>query len=64
VILRPGVIQYRIVGGTLDFTFFSGPSPTAVVQQYGAVSGFSQLPPTFALGFNLCRWGYKVSSSR
>ena len=60
IILREGVIEYRLVGGTLDLTFFSGPSPTEVVQQYGDVAGHSQLPPLFALGFNLCRWGYQV----
>lgn len=57
IILRDGVIEYRIVGGTLDLTFFSGPTPTAVVQQYGAITGFSQLPPLYGLGFNLCRCG-------
>lgn len=50
IILREGVIEYRIVGGTLDLTFFSGPSPIEVIQQYGEVSGFSHLPPLYSLG--------------
>lgn len=61
IILRTGVIEYRIVGGTLDLTFYSGPTPIEVVQQHGEVSGFSHLPPEYALGYNQCRWGYRVS---
>lgn len=57
IIMRPGVIEYRIVGGTLDLTFFSGPTPQSVVEQYSAINGKSALPPLFSLGFNLCRWG-------
>lgn len=63
IILREGVIEYRLVGGTLDLTFFSGPSPTEVVQQYGDITGHSQLPPLFALGFNLCRCVFRSVSS-
>lgn len=57
IIMRPGVVEYRVVGGTLDFTFFSGPSPRSVVEQFSAVTGKSMLPPLYALGLNLCRWG-------
>ncbi|WWD21811.1 hypothetical protein CI109_106299 [Kwoniella shandongensis] len=37
VILRTGVIEYRCLGGTLDFTFLAGPQPHQVVQQYSNV---------------------------
>lgn len=33
VIMRPGVIQYRAIGGTLDFRFFSGNTEEQQVQQ-------------------------------
>lgn len=52
------LIQYRIIGGTLDFYFFSGPDPNSVIEQYGQVVGFPTRPPNWGFGFHLCRWGY------
>jgi len=36
VLLRDGSLEYRTIGGTLDFLFFSGPSPQDAIRQYGA----------------------------
>lgn len=47
-----------MIGGTLDFYFFSGPSPQKVVEQYGALVGLPTWQPSFGFGFHLCRWGY------
>ncbi|KAF8318461.1 glycoside hydrolase family 31 protein [Clavulina sp. PMI_390] len=74
VILRDGVIQYRAIGGTLDFYFYSGDksglipgrpqsprhvnSPANVIEQYVQSIGLPQVPPTWAFGFHQCRWGY------
>ena len=33
------LVQYRMLGGTFDFYFFSGPTPVAVVEQYGQFVG-------------------------
>ncbi|KAI8969691.1 glycosyl hydrolases family 31-domain-containing protein [Trametes punicea] len=52
------LIQYRMVGGTLDFYFFSGPSPQKVVEQYGQLVGLPTWQPAWGFGFHLCRWGY------
>ncbi|KIN99947.1 glycoside hydrolase family 31 protein [Pisolithus tinctorius Marx 270] len=52
------LIQYRMLGGTFDFYFFSGPSDVDVIAQYGAVSGYPFMPPAWGFGFHLCRWGY------
>lgn len=52
------LIEYRSIGGTFDFYFFSGPSPQKVVEQYGALVGLPTWQPYWGLGFHLCRWGY------
>lgn len=52
------LIQYRAIGGTLDFYFFSGPTSQAVIEQYGQLIGLPTWQPLFGLGFHLCRWGY------
>lgn len=52
------LIQYRLLGGTLDLSFFSGPDPNAVVAQYAGAVGAPAWQPMWAFGFHLCRWGY------
>ena len=47
-----------MLGGTLDFYFFSGPSPQKVIEQYGALIGLPTWQPAWGFGFHLCRWGY------
>ncbi|RDX45018.1 hypothetical protein OH76DRAFT_1024258 [Lentinus brumalis] len=53
------LVQYRVLGGTLDFYFFSGPSPQKVIEQYGALVGLPTWQPAWGFGFHLCRWGYR-----
>ncbi|KZT00896.1 glycoside hydrolase family 31 protein [Laetiporus sulphureus 93-53] len=53
------LIQYRLIGGTLDFYFFSGPTPQRVIEQYGELIGMPTWQPAWGLGFHLCRWGYE-----
>lgn len=52
------LVEYRLIGGTLDFYFFSGPTPQNVIEQYGALVGLPTWQPAWAFGFQLCRWGY------
>ena len=54
---EPGLI-YRTIGGILDLYIFLGPGPEEVVRQYTAAIGRAPLPPYWALGFHLCRYGY------
>uniref|UniRef100_A0A8B9T872 P-type domain-containing protein n=1 Tax=Anas platyrhynchos TaxID=8839 RepID=A0A8B9T872_ANAPL len=51
-------LTYRTIGGILDFYMVLGPTPESVVQEYTALIGRPVLPPYWALGFQLCRYGY------
>ncbi|XP_042208906.1 probable maltase-glucoamylase 2 isoform X2 [Homarus americanus] len=53
----PG-LTLRSIGGVIDLYFFMGSSPTEALQQYTQVVGRPVLPPYWALGFHLCRYGY------
>ena len=55
-----GALQYKIVGGVLDFFVFLGPTPANVIAQYTELVGYPRLPPLWSLGFHQCRWGYKT----
>ncbi|KAK2459580.1 hypothetical protein APHAL10511_008390 [Amanita phalloides] len=52
------LIEYRMIGGVLDFYFFSGPNPKSVIEQYGELIGLPTWQPAWGFGFHLCRWGY------
>lgn len=45
-----------MVGGILDFYFFSGPTDVEVIAQYGAMIGYPVWQPTWGFGFHLCRY--------
>ncbi|CAH1773346.1 unnamed protein product [Owenia fusiformis] len=51
-------LKYRTIGGILDIYMFLGPSPENVVQQYTQAIGRPVMPPYWALGFHLSRYGY------
>ena len=44
--------------GLLDVFVFLGPEPGDVAKNYGALTGFTQLPQSFAIGYHQCRWNY------
>ena len=52
---KVSLVQYRMIGGVLDFYFFSGPSPQNVIEQYGAMIGLPTFQPLWGFGFHLCR---------
>ena len=53
------LVEYRAIGGTLNFYFFSGPSPHKVIEQYTELVGRPTWQPAWGFGFHLCRWGYE-----
>ncbi len=52
------VLIFRAIGGELDFTLITGDSPLEVVRQYWSIIGHPMHPPYWALGFQICRYGY------
>ncbi|KAG9308425.1 glycoside hydrolase family 31 protein [Chiua virens] len=55
---KVSLIEYRMIGGILDFYFFSGPTDAEVIAQYGAIIGYPMWQPAWGFGFHLCKWGY------
>lgn len=45
--------------GIFDLSILPGPSPASAVAQYTSLTGTTQLPPAFSLGYHQCRWNYK-----
>ncbi|EIW75810.1 glycoside hydrolase family 31 protein [Coniophora puteana RWD-64-598 SS2] len=46
------LIEYRLLGGTLDSYFFSGPSPVSVIEQYGEMIGYPAWVPAWGFGYH------------
>jgi mannosyl-oligosaccharide alpha-1,3-glucosidase len=44
--------------GLLDVFVFLGPTPKDVTNSYGELTGYSQLPQEFSIGYHQCRWNY------
>lgn len=44
--------------GLLDVFVFLGPTPHDISKKYGELTGYSQLPQHFAIGYHQCRWNY------
>uniref|UniRef100_A0ABK0LR68 Maltase-glucoamylase 2 n=1 Tax=Rattus norvegicus TaxID=10116 RepID=A0ABK0LR68_RAT len=60
VTLQPTpALTYRTIGGILDFYMVLGPTPELVTQQYTQLIGRPAMPPYWALGFQLSRYGYQ-----
>ena len=44
--------------GLLDVFVFLGPTSKDVISQYSELTGYTQLPQLFAIGYHQCRWNY------
>lgn len=45
--------------GIVDLFLIPGPDPAALYGQYARLTGRTQLPPIFSLGYHQCRWNYR-----
>lgn len=60
ILLRPETITWRILGGTVDLYFYSGPSATDVIADYQTSTiGLPAMHPYWSQGYHQCRWGYR-----
>ena len=53
----PG-ISLKPAGGIFDFFLFVGDNPEEVIQLYTSLIGRQTMPPFWALGFQLTRFGF------
>ncbi|KAL8648214.1 MAG: hypothetical protein Q9210_005123 [Variospora velana] len=44
--------------GLLDVFVFLGPTPQDIIKRYSELTGYSQLPQLFSIGYHQCRWNY------
>lgn len=44
--------------GQLDVFVMLGPTPQDLAKSYGELTGYTQLPATFAIAYHQCRWNY------
>jgi alpha 1,3-glucosidase len=44
--------------GIMDLLILPGPDPEALFKQYANLTGTTDLPPQWALGYHQCRWNY------
>ena len=63
VVLQPGSLTWRVIGGVLDFFVYLGPSPRDVVKQHASLIGKPFLPQYWTLGFHLSRYGYNSTNA-
>jgi alpha-glucosidase (family GH31 glycosyl hydrolase) len=53
-------LSLRMVGGMIDFWVVAGPTPNAVISQIQDIVGKPQMPPYWALGYSICKYGFKT----
>lgn len=56
--------QWIAESGALDLFILPGGLPQDVMYQYAKITGGTELPPLFSIGYHQCRWNYKVGSSK
>jgi len=62
-VVEQAKVTYKLTGGVIDLRIFIGETAEDTVQLYHKYVGGHILPPFWALGFHLSRYGYKSWSS-
>lgn len=52
------VFSFGADGGSIDYYILAGPTPKDVLRQYGWLTGYTPLPPMWALGYQQSRSSY------
>ncbi|KAJ5645391.1 Glycoside hydrolase family 31 [Penicillium longicatenatum] len=60
VLTRPRSLVWRALGGSIDLTFYSGPTQADVTRDYQVSTvGLPAMQQYFSFGYHQCRWGYQ-----
>ncbi|KAJ5726735.1 uncharacterized protein N7483_008092 [Penicillium malachiteum] len=60
ILTRPRSLTWRALGGSVDLTFYAGPSQEEVTKSYQANTiGLPAMQQYFTFGYHQCRWGYQ-----
>jgi alpha-glucosidase len=54
----PDRYSFGAVDGEMNYYFFAGPTPRAVLERFTELVGRMPLPPRWSLGYQQCRWSY------
>lgn len=53
-------LTWRTIGGSIDLTFYSGPTQPEVTSNYQiSTVGLPAMQQYYTFGFHQCRWGYQ-----
>lgn len=59
VVLHPEGLTWRTIGGSIDLTFYAGPTQVDVTREYQkSTIGLPAMQQYNTFGFHQCRWGY------
>lgn len=55
---QKGIVTFGANAGELNYYVMTGPEPSRVANTYARLTGFTQLPPKWAIGYHQSRYGY------
>ncbi|TMW65020.1 hypothetical protein Poli38472_009187 [Pythium oligandrum] len=58
-VTQENALTFRSTGGIFDFFVFTGPSMSQVTEQYTHIVGRPAMPPAWALGYHVGKWGHE-----
>jgi alpha-glucosidase len=59
VLMRPGNLTWRTLGGSIDLYFYAGPTQEQVTKSYQlSTIGLPTMQQYWSFGYHQCRWGY------